>query len=442
MADEQYPYGQEYNPVGNEFNEGYLSDVQGTRGTLKSSDVESVSDVEPASAAPAGEATSEAISGSASFSGGTVAASTAGSGAVVTTTATVVGTGVVIAVGAGLITVTSLFVAVTSFKFDTRPFEREMTYSLTVEYDNDTTIYVSLLNENNEQVAVNEHEIVIADAYDLDEKKFTDIFGTFTDLEYNTNYNIEAYYYAGTAKTILYQTEEAFALEFEPFGLKDLTLKTDPKRKTISITTEVFFNDENQDKDINVLLKDSDDGTVYEYSFYLFKGQDGEMESEGIEYGEDLYGVKNTHVCSDLTSGETYTVLVQYAEYDPETQASVYTDLTTQTILLEESDVYLPYARLLGYNADYETGYVELDYEYWDNGVTYDEYAILVENINWEGTLPEEYQTMRDAPNIASAGGYLITISGPTGYNYKISLCVRNSGDAEYTVLCQSAIYF
>ena len=82
---------------------------------------------------------------------------------------------------------------------------------------------------------------------------------------------------------------------------------------------------------------------------------------------------------------------------------------------------------------------MELYYDYYSNGVTYDEYAILVENINWTGTLSGDYQTMDGAP---TADAYIVNMEGAPGYNYKINLCARNTGDTTYTVLAQNAIYY
>ena len=71
MAEEKlFSNDVESNEVGHEFNEGYLSDVQGTRASVSTKDVESsVSEAEPASTAPAGEATAEVASGTAAAAG-------------------------------------------------------------------------------------------------------------------------------------------------------------------------------------------------------------------------------------------------------------------------------------------------------------------------------------------------------------------------------------
>ena len=441
MSDGNENYGQEFNSVGNEYNEGYLSNVQGSRGSVKTSDLEStVSDVEPAAAAPAGEATSEVITGSASITGGASLGTTTGvvatsTGAVVTTT------GVVIAVGAGLITATSLFVAVSNFRYETDPWLKEMTYSFTVECDGDTTVYVSLLDEENNQVAINPHEIVLMEALEEEQHYNCEISGSFTDLIQNYNYNVEVFYYEGMEKNILYQSEEPLVVVFNPLGVKQMNAKTDPQRKAATIITEVYFDDADMDKTIEIILKDEEDAVVNVTGFVLQQDEEEEyIECNFFEYDDGLHGVTNTHTFFDLIPGTTYTVDVRSIEYDEKEEATI-TDLESSTFTLEEAESYLPYAYLSYYNVNYEEGYVTLSYYYSDNGVTYDEFAILVENITWEGTLQEGYQTMRGDPNSVEEP-YTITISGPTGYDYKISLCARNSNETEYIVLTQSAIYY
>ena len=212
MAEEKlFSNDVEFNEVGHEFNEGYLSDVQGTRASVSTKDVESsVSEAEPASTVPAGEATAEAASGTAAAAGETTSV-----GVVVTTTgAAVTTTGVIIVVGAGLLT--SAIVTIRSFEFSPDSIEKAIYYSLTVEYDNDATLYVHLLDEDNVEISKNEHEIVIADAYEEDDIKFTYAEGEFTDLSYNTAYLIEAYYFDGLENKIVYRSEEPIIIEQIP----------------------------------------------------------------------------------------------------------------------------------------------------------------------------------------------------------------------------------
>ena len=664
MAEEKlFSNDVEFNEVGHEFNEGYLSDVQGTRASVSTKDVESsVSEAEPASTAPAGEATAEVASGTAAAAGETTSV-----GVVVTTTgAAVTTTGVIIVVGAGLLT--SAIVTIRSFEFSPDPIEKAIYYSLAVEYDNDATLYVHLLDEDNVEISKNEHEIVIADAYEEDDIKFTYAEGEFTDLSYNTAYLIEAYYfdglenkivyrseepiiieqipsvslrvegfeysgdpidkaiyyaftaeydndvtlnvrlldednnvvtsndheilladayeeeteqenikytfvegsfgdlsydtpytieasyfdgvetqvvyrseksiiieqvpsvyikvdnfkystdpvnktidyslnieldnnatlyvslyneegteltrqehnvfiedayqengisyldiedqftglaydtvyeikvfyYNGIEEELAYETEQSIIIEYNSLGLASISYSVDAKRKAFSATVEVYYDeDAMENNSVYAYLYDADQEVVGEkYIPLLDGGQGGDAGGEGnsefIEYSNGQFGVRITFAFKDLTPGVTYSLAVVANEYT-QSQDPITTELGRQEVYLEEADEYLPYVSLLSYSAEYNDSVVELYYDYYSNGVTYDEYAILVENINWTGTLSGDYQTMDSAP---SADAYIVNMEGAPGYNYKINLCARNTGDTTYIILAQNAIYY
>lgn len=340
--------------------------------------------------------------------------------------------------------VPSVHIKVDNFKYSTDPVNKTIDYSLNIELDNDATLYVSLYNEEGTELTRQEHNVFIEDAYQDNGISYLDIEDQFTDLAYDTVYEIKVSYYNGIEEELAYETEQSIIIEYNSLGLTSISYSIDAKRKAFSATVEVYYDeDAMENNSVYAYLYDADQEVVGEkYIPLLDGGQGGDAGGEGnsefIEYSNGQFGVKSTFAFKDLTPGVTYSLAVVAREYT-QSQDLLTTELGRQEIYLEEADSYLPYVSLLSYSADYNDSVLELYYDYYSNGVTYDEYAIFVENINWTGTLSGDYQTMDGAP---TADAYIVNMEGAPGYNYKINLCARNTGDTTYVVLAQNAIYY
>lgn len=288
MAENEFPYGQEFNPVGGEFNENYISHVQEQRGSFKQEELQnnSVKDVEQASTVPSGEATADALSGTSGSSGftgastSTTASATTASGAsttstVVTTTGVVATGGVVI--GAIIIAAAAANIFNRNFSFSIEPMSRSLSYDLTVEFQTDNKLYVSIVDSENEEVAVNMHEITVNQAYVEGGKLFYDISGTFTKLNTDIDYSLNVYAFdSAGARFDIYTSETSFIVPYTPVvGASNFSYSEDPIEQAINFYLDVDIEEETV---VYAHLLNEEGEEVVQEEFSIDKGNDAHTE--------------------------------------------------------------------------------------------------------------------------------------------------------------------
>ena len=436
MIDNNLPYGPELNPVGDEFNADYISNVQGSRGTYKSND---------------NNQNQQTLETSSSVSGSSEAAQTAGSTAVgtSTTTTTIIATatgGVVVGgIVIGVITIGGVVANIfaNNFSYDYFALERKIEYGLQLEFSEDNDVYVQLLDSNKNEVDLNEHEIVLSDAYMIDDKSYIDISGFFYEIEYDKEYFINAYAFDKNGQQFsIYESTSPLVITSPTFGLTDISVNSDPERKIIRANATLFYNQENQGREVSIVLLDENGSQVNDQSGYIpaMPIEEGEFDNYHFkDYGNGVYGYTDGYTFKGLTSGKNYTIEYREVSYDQTGAPSEeYEVLETRNIYLEEADNYLPYLSFIYSSSNVDERSLIAYYDYASNDITYDNYFAKVENINGTDTLSEQYVSIQFDPE----NGINIPMEGSSGFNYKISLYGNNNGSDTYTLLIQNAIYY
>ena len=397
MIDNNLPYGPELNPVGDEFNAGYISNVQGSRGTYKSND---------------NNQNQQTLETSNSVSASSEAAQTAGSTVAGTSTTTTT----IIATATGGVIVGGIVIGV---------------------------ITIDIYEKNYIPKDLNEHEIVLSDAYMVDDKSYIDISGFFYEIEYDKEYFINAYAFDKSGQQFsIYESTSPLVITSPTFGLTDISVNSDPERKIIRANATLFYNQENQGREVSIVLLDENGSQVNDQSGYIpaMPIEEGEFDNYHFkDYGNGIYGYTDGYTFKGLTSGKNYTIEYREVSYDQTGAPSEeYEVLETRNIYLEEADNYLPYLSFIYSSSNVEEHSLIAYYDYASNDITYDNYFSKVENINGTDTLSERYVSIQFDPE----NGINIPMEGSSGFNYKISLYGNNNGSDTYTLLIQNAIYY
>lgn len=294
-------------------------------------------------------------------------------------------------------------------------------YYLTIEKD--STVNINLYDEKENLVASKEYELLLSDASLDGNIYYYDLNDVFTDLEYNTSYRIELFYYQGSNKINLH-TDSDLMIEVNPHEFTDISYEFDASRKLVRINTDMTF--QNEEESVKLQVFDVDGGVKFEQTFLT---EIDENNPGYVDYGNNTYGMRFT---SDIFYG-----FISNQEYD--IKYYVNDDLLYETsfIFPESESGDLPYISLIDYSIDYDTRDITLNYIYNDNGITYAYYQM--EMINLHDNESYDYYL---GDSLSSTVYFSLTEAGlPIGYTYRFNLCGYDEQDNK-TILTQNAIYY
>lgn len=318
----------------------------------------------------------------------------------------------------------------------------EIEQSIAYEFDVDTSeghsVYVQLENSQRQQLSINEH---YATPNNDGASNYTHLSGEFLDLDLDTPYYFSIYAFDEDNNQIeLFASEEPVEIPTPTFGITDLTITPDPARKAIRVNASLYYDDDNVGKTAVIELLDSNDEPVSgEARLMAVSGQEA-IDNEHVRSDGVLTYYNDGYTFRELTSGETYTAVISYLDYEGSQAAPTKVTLKQKEILLETSDQYLPFISLISYQADNMEQVVSIYYDYCPNGITYDHFDVLVENINGPDTLSDEYQDVGNGPS-DNGNAVVVSMEGSSGYSYSIKLFgVDSLGNR--TLLIQHAIYY
>lgn len=308
MADDRFPFGKEINDVGSETNESYYSEVTSNGGSYKKSSNETgsetnVSQIESVSS------TSEIVSETITASETTTAASTASTTATVTT-ASVATVGTVAAVTIGVITGAAIVQTIfgRNFSYSSSMEDRAIYYSLEVEYEKDALVYVHLLDEQNNEVGINEFEIVTEENKDHVDKNIYEISGEFYDLHYHQNYNLEAYYFDGEERFVIYEQKD-LTIEFIDYDLYNVNFTFDSPNQRLKMTFDYDYTELN--KQIDIQFFDMEEEVIYSETMITSIDKDN---PDFIDYGESYYHSSKVVEVEGVLADNSYRVSITLGE--------------------------------------------------------------------------------------------------------------------------------
>lgn len=316
--------------------------------------------------------------------------------------------------------------------------EKIITYEFDVITSEGHSVYVQLENEQRQQLNINEHYATPTTSATTN---YTHLNGAFENLDLETPYYFSIYAYDEDDNRIdLFASEEPVEIPTPTFGVTELIINADPARKAIRVNASLYYNEDNFGKTALIELLDSNEEPVNGSARLIALSPEEALDNEHVRSDGALYYYNDGYTFVELTSGETYTVVISYLDEEGNPTAPDKVVLKQQEVLLETSDEYLPYISLISYEADTMEQIVNIYYDYRPNEVTYDHFDVLVENINGTDTLSDEYQDVGDGP-ADNGNAVVISMEGSSGYSYSIKLYgVDSLGNR--TLLIQHAIYY
>ena len=316
--------------------------------------------------------------------------------------------------------------------------EKSISYEFDVDTDEGHSVYVQLENEQRQQLDINEH---FASPSASAATGLIHLDGKFEDVNLNTPYYFSIYAFDSDDQQIeLFASVEPVEIPTPTFGITGLSITADPVRKAIRVNASLYYDENNFGKYATIELLDSNEQAVSGDVRLSALTPEEALDNEHVRSDGVLYYYDDGYTFNELTSGETYTVVISYLDYESSQTAPTQVILKQQDVLLETSGEYLPYISLISYEADNMEQVVYLYYEYRDNGITYDHFDVLVENINGPDTLSDEYQDVGNGP-ADNGNAVSVSMEGSSGYSYSIKLYgVDSLGNR--TLLIQHAIYY
>ncbi len=327
---------------------------------------------------------------------------------------------------------------VANFVTEYDEIEQSIAYEFDVSTEEGHSVYVQLENSQRQQLSINEH---YATPNSDGTSGYTHLSGEFLDLDLDTPYYFSIYAFDEDNNQItLFASEEPTEIPTPTFGVTDFTITTDPTRKAIRVNASLYYDENNVGKTAVIELLDSNDEPVSgEARLMSVSGQEA-IDNEHVRSDGVLTYYNDGYTFRELTSGETYTAVISYLDYEGSQAAPTKVTLKQKEVLLETSNQYLPFISLISYQADNMEQVVSIYYDYCPNGITYDHFDVMVENINGPDTLSDEYQDVGNGPS-DNGNAVVVSMEGSSGYSYSIKLYgVDSLGNR--TLLIQHAIYY
>lgn len=283
-------------------------------------------------------------------------------------------------------------------------------------------VTLNLYNEAGDLVASKERYITLEDSSPDGETYYYSLDEEFSNLDYQTNYSLELFYYVNNNKILINQQQELM-IEIEANSITNVSYEFDARRKAMRYTFDMTFDSVRQEVSTDII--DVTGAEINSQPFYTVI----DPENPGyVDYGGGIYGIRFTsEVITSLEGEHYYTIRFSM------NQSEIY---NSEFYFPISEEGYIPYVSLNGYSSNYEDKVVNLAYTYIDNGVTYSLFKMYITNLNTEQSAEYTFQDIGDVVVIP-----MESLGLSIGYTYRFNLFGVDADENE-TSLTQSAIYY